>query len=53
MKQQVFIPDSTRIWNSLPKQLIDCSNVELLRDGIHEKFTQLYQAKLVLLVVTV
>ena len=26
--------DAIRIWNSLPQQLIDCSNVELFRDGI-------------------
>ena len=48
-----FIPDAISIWNSLSQQLIDCFNVELCRDGIHEKFTQLCHAKLVLLVVTV
>ena len=43
-----FIPDAIRTWNSLQQQLIQFSNVELLREGIHEKFTQLYQAKLAL-----
>ena len=26
-----FFPDAIRIWNSLPQQLIDCSNAELFK----------------------
>ena len=50
-----FIPDVMKIWNSLPQQLIDCFNVELFKDSIHEKFTQQCHAKIsnVLLLVTV
>ena len=36
-----FFPDAIRIWNSLPQQLIDCSNVELFRDHIYRHYTQL------------
>ena len=43
-----FIPDAVRIWKSLQQQLIHCFNVELFRERIHEKFTQLYHAKLAL-----
>ena len=34
----LFFPDAIRIWNSLPQQLIDCSNVELFRDGIYRHY---------------
>ena len=46
--QQLLIPDAIRIWKSLPQQLIDCSNVELFRYIIHEKFIQFCHAKLIL-----
>ena len=36
-----FFPDAIRIWNSLPQQLIDCSNIELFRDHIYRHYIQL------------
>ena len=33
-----FFPDAIRIWNSLPQQLIDCSNTDLFRDGIYKYY---------------
>ena len=49
----LFIPDAIRIWNSLSQQLIDCSNVELFRDGIPEKLTQLCHAKISIILLMV
>ena len=33
-----FFPDVIRIWNSLPQQLIDSSNVDLFRDSIYKHY---------------
>ena len=37
-RRNSFFPDAIRIWNSLPQQLIDCSDVNLFRDGIYKYY---------------
>ena len=31
--------DAIKIWNSLPQELIDCSNVDSFRDGIYKHYS--------------
>ena len=39
MVQNSFFPDAIKIWNSLPQDLIDCSNIDSFRDNIYKHYS--------------